>query len=41
MRNANSEQNALLREQNQFLKTILEKEGIGVGDIFDTLLATE
>lgn len=37
VRNANSEQNALLREQNQLLRAILEKEGSGVGDIFDTV----
>ena len=37
VRNANSEQNALLREQNQLLRAILEKEGSGVVDIFDTV----
>lgn len=34
VQNANSEQNTLLREQNQLLRAILEKEGITAGDIF-------
>ena len=34
VRDANAEQNALLREQNQLLRAILEKEGITADDIF-------
>ena len=37
VQNANTEQNALLREQNQILRAILAKDGNDLGNVFDAV----